>query len=106
MTAASAAVSAVSVFREIFVARRIEQIDDAIPIRTASPSWHGNAALLLDFHPVRRRVAALFRAFTVPAIWIAPENSRGFSFSLVLPASGWEIVAKVGGGRLLVQRTW
>ena len=35
------------------------------------------------------------RAFTVPAIWIAPENSSSFSVSVVLPASGWEMMAKV-----------
>src|SRR3954462_12580956 len=35
------------------------------------------------------------RAFTEPAIWIAPENSNSFSVSVVLPASGWEMMAKV-----------
>src|SRR5215217_9497907 len=35
------------------------------------------------------------RAFTEPAIWIAPENSKSFSVSVVLPASGWEMMAKV-----------
>ena len=35
------------------------------------------------------------RAFTEPAIWIAPENSSSFSVSVVLPASGWEMMAKV-----------
>src|SRR5260221_7481798 len=35
------------------------------------------------------------RAFTDPAIWIAPENSSSFSVSVVLPASGWEMMAKV-----------
>src|SRR5450631_335564 len=38
---------------------------------------------------------ALLRALTVPAIWIAPENSSSFSVSVVLPASGWEMMAKV-----------
>jgi hypothetical protein len=32
---------------------------------------------------------------TEPAIWIAPENSSSFSVSVVLPASGWEMMAKV-----------
>ncbi len=36
-----------------------------------------------------------FRAFTLPAIWIAPLNSSSFSVSVVLPASGWEMMAKV-----------
>src|SRR6478609_7675310 len=35
------------------------------------------------------------RAFTLPAIWIAPENSNSFSVSVVLPASGCEMMAKV-----------
>src|SRR5476649_1822650 len=37
----------------------------------------------------------LLRALTVPAIWIAPENSSSFSVSVVLPASGWEMMPKV-----------
>src|SRR3954465_3343488 len=40
------------------------------------------------------------RAFTEPAIWIAPENSNSFSVSVVLPASGWEMMAKVRGRRV------
>src|SRR5689334_9031910 len=35
------------------------------------------------------------RPFTAPAIWIAPENSSSFSVSVVLPASGWLMMAKV-----------
>jgi hypothetical protein len=38
---------------------------------------------------------AAFRPFTEPAIWIAPPNSSSFSVSVVLPASGWEMMAKV-----------
>jgi hypothetical protein len=38
---------------------------------------------------------ALLRAFTVPASWIAPPNSSSFSVSVVLPASGWEMMANV-----------
>src|SRR3979411_3297309 len=38
---------------------------------------------------------ALLRAFPVPAMWIAPEKSSSFSVSVVLPASGWEMIAKV-----------
>ena len=41
------------------------------------------------------------RAFTEPAIWIAPENSSSFSVSVVLPASGWLMMAKVRR-----RRTW
>ena len=34
-------------------------------------------------------------ALTSPASWIAPPNSNSFSVSVVLPASGWEMIAKV-----------
>src|SRR6185437_15870803 len=37
----------------------------------------------------------VLRLFTEPAIWIAPPNSRSFSVSVVLPASGWLTMAKV-----------
>src|SRR5690606_16877358 len=37
----------------------------------------------------------VLRDFTEPAIWIAPPNSSSFSVSVVLPASGWEMMAKV-----------
>src|SRR5512145_1342441 len=35
------------------------------------------------------------RAFTAPAIWIAPPNSSSFSVKVVLPASGCAMIAKV-----------
>ncbi len=35
------------------------------------------------------------RPLTVPAIWIAPPNNSSFSVSVVLPASGCEMMAKV-----------
>src|SRR6185437_941338 len=35
------------------------------------------------------------RAFTLPAMWIAPAKSSSFSVSVVLPASGCEMIAKV-----------
>src|SRR5688500_4231388 len=38
---------------------------------------------------------AALRPLTVPASWIAPPNSSNFSVSVVLPASGWEMIAKV-----------
>src|SRR3954471_16026482 len=39
------------------------------------------------------------RALTEPAIWIAPENSSSFSVSVVLPASGCEMMEKVRRSR-------
>src|SRR5579885_3416909 len=38
---------------------------------------------------------AALRLFTEPAIWIAPPNSSSFSVSVVLPASGWLMMANV-----------
>ena len=38
---------------------------------------------------------AALRPLTVPASWIAPPNSSSFSVSVVLPASGWEMMANV-----------
>src|SRR4029079_1712183 len=38
---------------------------------------------------------AALRPWTVPAIWMAPPNSSSFSVSVVLPASGCEMMAKV-----------
>ena len=38
------------------------------------------------------------RALTIPASWIAPPNSSSFSVSVVLPASGCEMMAKVRRG--------
>src|SRR6476619_6288905 len=35
------------------------------------------------------------RAFTAPATWMAPPNSSSFSVNVVLPASGWEMIANV-----------
>ena len=35
------------------------------------------------------------RAFTLPAICMAPANSNSFSVNVVLPASGWEMMANV-----------
>src|SRR5690606_42005930 len=37
----------------------------------------------------------VLRDFTEPAIWIAPPNSSSFSVSVVLPASGCEMIANV-----------
>ena len=38
---------------------------------------------------------AALRPLTLPAIWIAPPNSSSFSVSVVLPASGCEMIANV-----------
>ena len=48
----------------------------------------------------------LFLPLTVPALWIAPENSSSFSVSVVLPASGWEMMAKVRRRRTWSRISW
>src|SRR5512140_2765874 len=45
------------------------------------------------------------RDFTLPAIWIAPPNSSSFSVSVVLPASGCEMIAKVRRRRTSAARS-
>ena len=51
-----------------------------------------SASTFIQSERVRR---ALPRAFTAPESWIAPPNSSSFSVSVVLPASGCEMIAKV-----------
>src|SRR5215469_8844447 len=43
---------------------------------------------------------AALRPLTVPAIWIAPPNNSSFSVSVVLPASGCEMIANVRRRRI------
>jgi hypothetical protein len=44
------------------------------------------------------------RARTSPATWMAPPNHSSFSVSVVLPASGWEMIAKVRRREISVSR--
>src|ERR1700752_265155 len=48
---------------------------------------------------------AALRPFTVPAIWMAPPNSSSFSVSVVLPASGCEMIANVRRRRISSARS-
>jgi hypothetical protein len=87
---------AVGVLGEVLVARRVEQVDDVLAVqRSASPRSDRDAALLLDLHPVEVAWRDGLARLHAPAIWIAPPNSSSFSVSVVLPASGWEMMAKV-----------
>ena len=87
---------AVGVLAEILVARRVQQIEHrAAILEMHHRGGDRDAALLLDLHPVRARPPASPRALTAPATWMAPPNSSSFSVSVVLPASGWEMIAKV-----------
>ncbi len=48
---------AIGIFRKILVSRRIEQVHDVIAVvELHHRARDGNAALLFDFHPVRRRM--------------------------------------------------
>ena len=54
---------AIGVFGEVFVSRRIEQIHHASVVRKLHHrGCHGNSALLLERHPVGRRVSRSFAA--------------------------------------------
>jgi hypothetical protein len=71
------------------VAGGVEQVDDVLAVEHLHDGRrHRDAALLFDFHPVDVAWREALRALTEPAIWIAPENSKSFSVSVVLPASG------------------
>ena len=46
--------------------------------------------------PIQSDVASLpLRFFTMPAVWIMPLYKSSFSVSVVLPASGCEMIANV-----------
>ena len=45
------------------------------------------------------------RALTSPAMWMAPPANSSFSVKVVLPASGWEMIAKVRRGALAADMT-
>src|SRR6185312_2334014 len=49
-------------------------------------------SICIQSERVRRRSP---RALTAPAIWMAPPNRSSFSVSVVLPASGCEMIANV-----------
>ena len=54
---------AVGVFREILVARRVEQVDGVtLVLKLHDRAGHRDAALLFDFHPVRSGVARTLAA--------------------------------------------
>ena len=87
---------AVGVLREVLMARRVEEIEDAAAIFEGHHGGDdGDAALALDPHPVGAGLAPVALRLDLTASWIAPPNSRSFSVSVVLPASGWEMMAKV-----------
>ena len=49
----------------------------------------------LSFGDGNAELVQIARGQTEPAIWIAPENSSSFSVNVVLPASGWLMMANV-----------
>ena len=87
---------AVGVLGEVLVARRVEQVDVvALVLELHHARRDRDAALLLELHPVGRGVPRGRRDLTDPARWMAPPYSRSFSVRVVLPASGWLMIAKV-----------
>jgi hypothetical protein len=84
----------VGVLAEILVARRVEQVEgEPLVLEAHHRRGDRDAALALDQSERTRRRSP--RAFTSPASWSAPPNSSNFSVSVVLPASGCEMIAKV-----------
>jgi hypothetical protein len=78
------------------VARRVEEVEDRAAILegitevvTEMPRC---CSIFIQSERARR---ASPRAFTAPATWMAPPNSSSFSVSVVLPASGCEMIANV-----------
>ncbi len=93
---------AIGVFGEVLVARRVEQVerdDAAVRLRALEGHDRGGdrdarAAARSSSSP-SARAGSRPRALTSPARWIAPPASSSFSVSVVLPASGWEMIANV-----------
>ena len=88
---------AVGVLAEILVAGGVEQVEDE-PVRTrrsSPPTKPRCRARARSSSSPSGCAARSPRALTSPASWIAPPNSSSFSVSVVLPASGCEMIAKV-----------
>jgi hypothetical protein len=62
--------------------------------------------MIADRHPIRAHPSPLATRLQFARNWIAPPNSSNFSVSVVLPASGCEMIAtvprrKISSGRVL-----
>ena len=87
---------AVGILRKILVARRVEQFEHAAGVLEGHHRGdHRDAALALDAHPVGASAAPSPLARTFPASWMAPPARSKCSVSVVLPASGWDMIANV-----------
>jgi hypothetical protein len=87
---------AIGVLGEILVARRVEQVDQDVAVGELHDRRRDrDAALLLEAHPVGGRVPARLAAFDGPGHLDRAANKSSFSVSVVLPASGCEMMAKV-----------
>ena len=74
------------------MSRGIQNVDtESIIFKLQHRRCHGNTSFLFNLHPVRYRMSGC----TLPARLMAPPYNRNFSVSVVLPASGCEIMAKV-----------
>ena len=87
---------AIGVFREVLVARGVEQVDDAVAVfHLHHRRGHRDAALLFDFHPVGGRVARGLAGLDAAGDLDRAREQQQLSVSVVLPASGWEMMANV-----------
>ena len=88
---------AVGVLGKILVTRCVEQVDDAVTVlHLHDRTGDRNTPLLFNLHPVGGCVAAGFscldRARDVDRAGVEQQLFRS---AVVLPASGWEMMAKV-----------
>jgi hypothetical protein len=88
---------AVGVLAEVLVTGRVEAAVTWWPLQLEFERGGADrdAALLFHLHPVGRGVAAGLASATAPASSMAPAYSSSFSVSVVLPASGCEMIANV-----------
>ena len=85
----------VGVFRKILVAGGIEQIEYPAAVLEGHDRSHDrNTALAFDRHPVGTGRTPVPLGLDLPASWIAPRTQQLLG-QVVLPASGWEMIAKV-----------
>jgi hypothetical protein len=93
------------------VALPVEQVEgEPLMLKAHHRRGDRDAALALDRHPVRAHPPPR-AASTSPANWIAPPNSSNISVSVVLPASGCEMIAnvrrrKISSAKVFINRLW
>lgn len=87
---------AVGVLGEVLMARRVQNVDaEAVILKLHNGRGDGDAALLFDLHPVGDGGAGVLFALDGARLCDGPAVEQEFSVSVVLPASGCEMIANV-----------